>query len=239
MTFRAIRADKTDAGQDVKLVEMDESELMEGDVTVRVAHSTVNYKDGLALTPNGRHPPLYRWCRASTSPAASDPAVRLRAGRRRTDYRLRPRRGASGRLRRPRAVPADWLVKIPAGLTPRSRRWRSARRASPRRSRFTASSRTASAPWVRRLCPAQPAAWAAPPWQCSPELGSPPRRGHGRGRLLPPLGASEISRARGLAARAATIGTERWAGAVDPVGGDHDRRALRATKYGGSVASRG
>ena len=50
MPFRAISADKTEAGQDVRFVEMDESELMEGDVTVRVTHSTVNYKDGLALS---------------------------------------------------------------------------------------------------------------------------------------------------------------------------------------------
>ena len=50
MPFKAVRADKTDAGQDVRFVEMEESELMDGDVTVRVTHSTVNYKDGLALS---------------------------------------------------------------------------------------------------------------------------------------------------------------------------------------------
>src|SRR5271157_1262385 len=50
MTFPAIRADKTDAGQDVRFADMEQSELMEGDVTVRVTHSTVNYKDGLALS---------------------------------------------------------------------------------------------------------------------------------------------------------------------------------------------
>src|ERR1700751_2242729 len=50
MTFRPIRADKTSAGQDVKLVDMADSELMDGDVTIRVTHSTVNYKDGLALS---------------------------------------------------------------------------------------------------------------------------------------------------------------------------------------------
>ena len=59
MTFRAIRADKTDAGQDVKLVEMDDSELTEGDVTVHVTHSTVNYKDGLALS--GKSPVIRRF----------------------------------------------------------------------------------------------------------------------------------------------------------------------------------
>ena len=49
MTFRAVRADKTDAGQTVRFVDMDDADLMDGDVTIRVTHSTVNYKDGLAL----------------------------------------------------------------------------------------------------------------------------------------------------------------------------------------------
>ena len=50
MTFKAIRVDKSDSGQQVRFVEIDESELMDGDVTIRVTHSTVNYKDGLALS---------------------------------------------------------------------------------------------------------------------------------------------------------------------------------------------
>ena len=50
MSFKAVRADKSDAGQDVRFVPMEDSELMEGDVVVRVSHSTVNYKDGLALS---------------------------------------------------------------------------------------------------------------------------------------------------------------------------------------------
>jgi len=50
MTFKAIRNDKTEAGQTVRFVDMDPSELMDGDVTVHVTHSTVNYKDGLSLS---------------------------------------------------------------------------------------------------------------------------------------------------------------------------------------------
>ena len=59
MTFRAVRADKTDAGLVVKFAEMDESELMDGDVTIRVTHSTVNYKDGLTLS--GKSPVIRRF----------------------------------------------------------------------------------------------------------------------------------------------------------------------------------
>ncbi len=48
--FRAIQVSKTDQGQQVQFVELSEADLMEGDVTVAVSHSSVNYKDGLAIT---------------------------------------------------------------------------------------------------------------------------------------------------------------------------------------------
>ena len=51
-TFRAIRLFKTDAGQETRFVDLTEADLMDGDVDVRVEYSTVNYKDGLALTGN-------------------------------------------------------------------------------------------------------------------------------------------------------------------------------------------
>ena len=59
MSFRAILISKTDTGQKAELTRLEESDLMEGDVTVRVTHSTVNYKDGLAIT--GRAPVVRRW----------------------------------------------------------------------------------------------------------------------------------------------------------------------------------
>jgi NADPH:quinone reductase-like Zn-dependent oxidoreductase len=48
-TFKAIVVEKSDGGQKVALTDFDEANLMEGDVTVRVEWSTVNYKDGLAV----------------------------------------------------------------------------------------------------------------------------------------------------------------------------------------------
>ncbi|MGE3873067.1 MAG: MDR family oxidoreductase [Parvibaculaceae bacterium] len=52
--FRAILISKTDKGQSLDFVTFNEDDLMPGDVTVAVEHSTVNYKDGLAVT--GRAP---------------------------------------------------------------------------------------------------------------------------------------------------------------------------------------
>src|ERR1700754_5129140 len=57
--FKAIRIDKADKGTTVALTQFDEAELMEGDVTVRVEWSTLNYKDGLAVT--GKAPVVRRF----------------------------------------------------------------------------------------------------------------------------------------------------------------------------------
>ena len=57
-TFKAI-VDETDAGQTVRLTDFDEKDLMDGDVTVAVEYSTLNYKDGLALT--GKSPVVRRF----------------------------------------------------------------------------------------------------------------------------------------------------------------------------------
>src|SRR6202047_450215 len=55
----AIRIDKAEKGTTAALTQFDESELMEGDVTVRVEWSTLNYKDGLAVT--GKAPVVRRF----------------------------------------------------------------------------------------------------------------------------------------------------------------------------------
>ncbi|HZH06463.1 MAG TPA: alcohol dehydrogenase catalytic domain-containing protein, partial [Lautropia sp.] len=52
--FKAILVEKTMSGQRAVVGELDDSQLGDGDVTVRVTHSTLNYKDALALT--GRAP---------------------------------------------------------------------------------------------------------------------------------------------------------------------------------------
>jgi len=57
--FSAILINKTDEGQTAELVQLDESQLPEGDVTIDVQYSTINYKDGLAMT--GAGPVVRKW----------------------------------------------------------------------------------------------------------------------------------------------------------------------------------
>ena len=58
-TFKAIRVDKAEKATAVALTQFDEAELMDGDVTVRVEWSALNYKDGLAVT--GKAPVVRRF----------------------------------------------------------------------------------------------------------------------------------------------------------------------------------
>lgn len=51
--FKGILIEKDDAGYRAGVQDIDESQLPDGDVTVRVSHSTLNYKDGLAITGKG------------------------------------------------------------------------------------------------------------------------------------------------------------------------------------------
>src|SRR5207253_3538155 len=121
LSFQAIRIDKAEQGQNVALVDFDENDLMEGDVTVRVECSTVNYKDGLALT--GKAPVVRRFpmipgidfagvVEGSTSPGwkPGDGVILNGWGVGETHL--------GGHAEKAR-VKGEWLVPLPAGMTAR------------------------------------------------------------------------------------------------------------------------
>ena len=119
--FKAIRIDKGEQGQTVGLVDFDENDLMDGDVTVAVEWSTVNYKDGLALT--GKAPVVRRFPMipgidfAGTVESSThsewkpgDKVILNGWGTGETHL------GAYGEKAR---VKGDWLVPLPAGMSGR------------------------------------------------------------------------------------------------------------------------
>ena len=57
--FKAIVIEKAESGTKTALTDFDDANLMDGDVTVRVEYSTINYKDGLAIT--GKAPVVRRF----------------------------------------------------------------------------------------------------------------------------------------------------------------------------------
>jgi acrylyl-CoA reductase (NADPH) len=120
-TFKAIVIEKTDGGQQVGLVDFDETDLMDGDVTVRIEWSTVNYKDGLAITgkaPIARRFPMIPGIdfagtvETSTHPdwKTGDKVILNGWGLGETHL------GAYARKAR---VKGDWLVRLPQSMSPR------------------------------------------------------------------------------------------------------------------------
>src|ERR1700683_5435298 len=121
-TFKAIVIDKTEAGQTVRLTDFDEKDLTDGDVTVAVEYSTLNYKDGLALT--GKSPVVRRFpmiggvdfagtVESSSHPdwKACDKVILNGWGLGETHL------GAYAQKAR---VKGDWLVRLPATMTARA-----------------------------------------------------------------------------------------------------------------------
>src|SRR5918998_4348367 len=120
-TFRAVRIDKGDAGQNVALVDFDEKDLMDGDVTVRVEWSTVNYKDGLAIT--GKAPVVRRFPMipgidlAGTVETSSHPE--WKAGDRVVLNGWGLGETHLGAYAEKARIKGDWLVPLPAVMQPR------------------------------------------------------------------------------------------------------------------------
>lgn len=118
-TFKAVRIDKIDGGTQAAFADFDETELMAGDVDVRVSYSTVNYKDGLALT--GKSPVVRRFPMipgidfAGTVEASHHPEFKP------GDKVVLNGWGVGethlgGYAQRAR-VSGDWLIALPAGLS--------------------------------------------------------------------------------------------------------------------------
>jgi acrylyl-CoA reductase (NADPH) len=118
-SFRALVINKTDDGQKVDLTTLTEADLMEGDVTIKVEHSSVNYKDGLAITgkaPIARRFPLIPGIDLAGTVLASD----------HKDYKSGDKvvlggwgvgEGHHGGFAEMARVKGDWLVPLPKGLT--------------------------------------------------------------------------------------------------------------------------
>ena len=67
--FKALLLSKDNDQFSAQVTDIDEAQLPDGDVTVRVEYSTLNYKDGLAITGRAPWCASSPWCRASTARA--------------------------------------------------------------------------------------------------------------------------------------------------------------------------
>ncbi len=243
-TFKALVATKGEAGPNLAFTDFAESELMEGDVTVRVTHSTVNYKDGLAIT--GRAPVVRRWpmipgidfagrVETSEHPEFKPGDLVVLNGWGTGETHL----GAYAQKSR---VKGDWLVHLPAGLNPDE------------------AMAIGTAGYTAMLCvlalekhglkPADGpvvvtgaaggvgsvavALLAKAGWHVIASTGRAEEAEYLKG-----LGAAEIIDRAELSAPGRPLGKERWVAGVDAVGSHTLANLLSMTKYGGAVAACG
>lgn len=243
-SFKALVATKGEAGPDLAFTDFAESDLMEGDVTVRVTHSTVNYKDGLAIT--GRAPVVRRWpmipgidfagrVETSEHPEFKPGDLVVLNGWGTGETHL----GAYAQKSR---VKGDWLVPLPAGLNPDE------------------AMAIGTAGYTAMLCvlalekhgvkPADGpvvvtgaaggvgsvavALLAKAGWHVIASTGRAEEAEYLKG-----LGAAEIIDRAELSAPGRPLGKERWIAGVDAVGSHTLANLLSMTKYGGAVAACG
>jgi acrylyl-CoA reductase (NADPH) len=242
--LRAILIEKSDAGQTAKLAEVPESLLAEGDVTVDVAWSTLNYKDALAIT--GKSPVIRKFPMipgidlAGAVATSSDPA--WQAG----DAVLLNGWGIGeahpGGLAERARVRGEWLLAVPAPLDARQ------------------AMAIGTAGYTAALCvlalerhgvaPADGeilvtgagggvgsvaiALLASRGFKVVASTGRPAEAPYLKG-----LGAAEVIDRAELNGPVKALGKERWAGVVDAVGGATLANACASTKYRGAVTACG
>jgi acrylyl-CoA reductase (NADPH) len=242
--FKAILIEKVDSGQKVGLVDFDEAQLMEGDVSVRVEWSTLNYKDGLAMT--GKGPVVRRWPMipgidlAGTVEHSShqefkpgDAVVLNGFGLGETHL------GGFAEVAR---VKGEWLVPLPKGMS-----------AKEAMEIGTAGYTAMLAVMALERHGIRPDRGPAVVTGAAGGVGSVAialLAKHGfhviasTGRAqesdyLKSLGAAEIIDRAGLSGPAKPLGKERWAAGVDSAGSHTLANVLSMTKYGGAIAACG
>ncbi|HTX49730.1 MAG TPA: MDR family oxidoreductase [Caulobacteraceae bacterium] len=244
-TFRALRLFKTDAGQEVRFVDATDADLGEGDVIVRVEYSTVNYKDGLALT--GKAPVVRVWpmtpgidfagvVESSASPdfKAGDRVVLNGWGLGETHQ--------GGYAERAR-VKAEWLVKLPASISTADAMAIGTAGYTAMLSVMALEREGLTPDRGDILVTGAAGGVGSVAIALLAKLGYRVVASSGRreteGAYLTSLGAADILDRAELAGPARPLGRERWAGAIDAVGSHTLANVLSMTRYGGAVAACG
>lgn len=243
--FKAILISRDeDKKQHVEVTELGDDDLMEGDVTVRVLATTVNYKDGLAITGKGpvvRHWPmvpgvdLVGEVLASESPAFSegDRVLLNGFGVGETHW------GAYAERAR---LSANWLIPLPKGLEP-----------VDAMAIGTAGYTAMLSVMALEKHGIDPAAGPVVVTGANGGVGSIAitllaERGYhviaSTGRpeeedFLKNLGAAEIIDRKELSEPGKPLGKESWTAGIDAVGSHTLANLLARTSYGGAIAACG
>jgi acrylyl-CoA reductase (NADPH) len=242
--FQAYQINKTEAGQTCELKQLDDTDLMDGDVTVKVEYSTLNYKDGLALTgksPVVRTFPLTPGIDFSGTVLNSEHAS-FSTGDQVVLNGFGVGEVHSGGYAQKARVKGDWLVQLPDGLDTRQ------------------AMAIGTAGYTAMLCiialenhGIRPRDGDVLVTGASGGVGSVAitilnKLGYRviatTGRMeekdyLSRLGAADVLERADFAAKARPLDKELWAGAIDVAGGNTLANVLSQVKYGGAVAACG
>jgi acrylyl-CoA reductase (NADPH) len=243
-TFRAIVIEKTEAGQKVGLTDFDEANLMDGDVTVRVEWSTVNYKDGLALT--GKSPVVRRFPMIPGIDFAGTVETSAHADWKAGDKVILNGWGLGenhlGAYAQKARVKGDWLVRLPATMSARDAMAIGtagytamlAVMALERHGLTPASGPLVVTGAAGGVGSVAVALLAKLGYQVIASTGRPEEADY-----LKRLGAAEIIERKELAGPVRPLAKERWAGGIDAVGSTTLANVLSMTRYRGAVAACG
>ncbi|CAH2398948.1 acrylyl-CoA reductase (NADPH) [Mesorhizobium escarrei] len=244
-TFKAILVSRDpEKKQSVAITDLTEADLMEGDVTVAVEATTVNYKDGLAIS--GKAPVIRRWPLVPGIDFAGTVISSSHADWRTGDKVILNGWGVGethfGAYAERARVKGDWLVALPQGMSPHD------------------AMAVGTAGYTAMLCvialerhgivpdrgPVVVTGAAGGVGSVAvsilSSLGYHVIASTGRSAESPyltDLGASEVISRDELAQPAKPLAKERWAGGIDAVGSHTLANVLSMTSYGGAVAACG
>jgi acrylyl-CoA reductase (NADPH) len=243
-TFKAIRIDKAEKGQTVALVDFDEKDLMDGDVMVRVEWSTINYKDGLALT--GKAPVVRRFpmipgidlvgvVETSSHPAwkPGDQVILDGFGLGETHL---------GGYAQKARVKGEWLVPLPRGMSGREAMAIGTAGYTAMLSVMALEHDGLTPDRGPVVVTGAAGGVGSVAIAVLAKLGYRVIASTGRSQeaaYLRDLGAAEVIERSELTGQPRPLGKERWAAGIDTVGSTTLANVLAMTAYGGAVAACG
>ncbi|MCP4875619.1 MAG: oxidoreductase [Gammaproteobacteria bacterium] len=239
--YQAYQIGKNDEGQRCVLTQLDDSDLMEGDVTIRVDYTTINYKDGLALT--GRSPVIRKFPLTPgidfSGRVIDSSHADFKAGDEVILNGFGVGEGHSGGFAQKARVSGDWLVHVPQGLNTRQAMAIGTAGYTAMLSVMALESHGVKPGDGDVLVTGASGGVGSVAVAILSKLGYRVVATTGRMNekdFLTGLGAADVIDRAGFAERARPLAKELWAAAIDVAGGNTLANVLSQLKYGGAAA---
>lgn len=242
--FKGILIHKDDNGYRAELTDIDDAQLPEGNVTVRVSHSTLNYKDGLAITGKGpivrQFPMVPGVDMAGTVEDSSDPD--FKPGDQVVLNGWGVGEGHWGGLAERARLQGKWLIPLPSAFTPAQAMAVGTAGYTAMLAIMALEKNGVTPDKGDVLVTGANGGVGGFAIVLLAKLGYRVVASTGRvseGEYLTSLGAAEIIDRATLAEPGRPLAKERWAGAIDSAGSHTLANICASTRYWGTVAACG